>query len=299
MRNIRPDSTRKKLLILVLTVIAVIASWIVIRSWLKTVLSISDQLVQLLDVLLVFAIGILIITVLSRLITSRAADLEPSHINTIKLLLQSSSFAVILLIVFSITGTSLVTLLAGVGFFGIVIGLAAQTVLGNIFSGLMLIIFRPFKVGDRIALINWQYGKFPPSISHGWLEPSYTGIVREVTVIYTRIFTDSNTILSIPNGVVSQSLVINLYHNKQGSVGTQFEVPLRMDPDDLHKSLKDQLSKMEDFRCKEECFEILEISPSSYVVAVNYRVEGLSERDMKSLLLRAIRTALVSKDQST
>jgi hypothetical protein len=53
------------------------------------------------------------------------------------------------------------------------------------------------------------------------------------------------------------------------------------------------------FKGKEESFEILEISSSSYILAINYRVEKNREQNMKSLLLRAIRLALVSTLKET
>ena len=64
---------------------------------------------------------------------------------------------------------------------------------------------RPFRIYDRIALINWQYGKFPPTLNHGWLEPSYTGLVKGISLLYTKISTDHNGLLKVPNGVVAQS----------------------------------------------------------------------------------------------
>ncbi|MEM3833194.1 MAG: mechanosensitive ion channel family protein [Thermoprotei archaeon] len=164
----------------------------------------------------------------------------------------------------------------------------------NIFSGLMLIASRPFHIGDRIALITWQYGKFPPSLSHGWLEPSYTGYVKEITLVYTKILTDSNVLVTVPNGIASQSLILNLSHDEHSHVGTQFEVPIHVDPDELHKSLNSQLSRMPDFKGEEESFELLDISPSAYIVEVTYKVNKDSERDMKTFLLRAIRLALTS-----
>jgi Small-conductance mechanosensitive channel len=42
--------------------------------------------------------------------------------------------------------------LAAGGFAGLVLGLASQDVLSNIFGGIMLLISRPYKIGDRITL---------------------------------------------------------------------------------------------------------------------------------------------------
>ncbi|MCB0689948.1 MAG: mechanosensitive ion channel, partial [Saprospiraceae bacterium] len=46
------------------------------------------------------------------------------------------------------------SLLAGAGILSVVIGLAAQQSLGNLFSGIMIVIFRPFRINDRITIQN-------------------------------------------------------------------------------------------------------------------------------------------------
>jgi len=292
-------SLRKMLLILILSVGAVIVSWNAFRFWLITVPPMSEQVVRLIDITLIFVVGLAAVALLSQLIArSAVAYVGPMRGNAIRVLFQVSGFLIILLIVLSTIGIGLVSVLVGVGFFGIVIGLASQTVLGNLFSGLMLLASRPFRIGDKIALITWQYGKFPPSLSHGWLEPAYTGSVKEITLMYTKILTDSNAVVTVPNGIVIQSLILNLSHDKHGYVGTQFEIPIHVDPDELHRSLNSQLSRMPDFKGEEESFELLEISPSTYLVATSYRVDKKNEKEMKPLLLRALRLALMSTDKS-
>lgn len=298
-RSPKVISSRKWLFVLILSATAVFVLWGVARFWLTTVLLTNEQIARLIDVTLIFVTGVVAIVLLSRLIARHVVPyLGPTGSNAITLLLQVVGFSVILLMVFSITGINFVGALVGAGFFGLVVGLAAQAVLGNLFSGLMLLASRPFNVGDRIALITWQYGKFPPSLSHGWLEPSYTGQVKEITLIYTKILTDSNALVKVPNGIVTQSLILNLSHDKHGHIGTQFDVPIQIDPDELHKSLNSQLSRMSDFEGEEESFELLEISSSAYLVVTSFKVEKQREREMKALLLRAIRLALMSTNKS-
>jgi small-conductance mechanosensitive channel len=211
----------------------------------------------------------------------------------VKLLVELACLGSILVLVFSITGAGLVNTLLGIGFFGIVFGLAAQSVLGNLFSGIMLLVSRPFHIGDRIALITWQYGKFPPTLAHGWLEPSYTGIVKGIALTYTRMLTDSNAMVKIPNALVTQSLIMNLSHDGRGYIATQVEVPIRIDPDRLRLNIRRELSKLTGFQGDEQSFEVIDTSATGYLVAIAYRTEKGSERDMKSLLLKGVRLALL------
>jgi small conductance mechanosensitive channel len=289
-------SLSERFLVLVAFVVSLFLSWIGVRSWLIS-LSFSARTIRIIDIGVVITVGIVATVLVVRLVAGPlAVRAGPTESNAIKLLLQLSGLVLIVVAVVFLTGstgTSFVSALVGVGFFGIVVGLAAQEVLGNVLSGLMLIATRPFHVNDRIALISWQYGKFPPSLTHGWLEPAYTGVVKGIGLTYTMILMDSNALLKVPNGIVTQSLIINLTHGRQGHVATQFEIPLEMDPEHLRSELKSHLAEIAQFKGEEESFEVLDISPSACLVAVSYKVDKQREREMKALLLKAIRLALI------
>lgn len=84
-----------------------------------------------------------------------------------------------------------VALFAGAGFAGIVIGLAAQSTLGNIISGISLAIFQPFRVGDIVS-IHDEYGK-----------------ISDLNLRHTVVTTWDNRRLIIPNSVISDEAIIN------------------------------------------------------------------------------------------
>jgi small-conductance mechanosensitive channel len=285
----------ERLLTLIVSIVAILFVWSVIRYWLVSI-SFPDRFIHLFDVGVVVATGIAGTVTLVRLIARPvAARAGPTQRNTVKLLFQLLGLGIIIVAVIFLsgpTGSSFLSALVGIGFFGIVVGLAAQEVLGNLFSGLMLLAARPFNINDRIALITWQYGKFAPSLAHGWMEPSYTGVVKGISLTYTRILTDSNALLKVPNSIVTQSLIMNLTHGKQGMIAIQFEAPIQLDPRGLRNNLNSNLAKMSDFKGEEDNFEILEASPVGYLVAMSYKVEKQTERQMKSLLLNGVRNVL-------
>lgn len=84
-----------------------------------------------------------------------------------------------------------VALFAGAGIAGIVIGFAAQSTLSNIIAGLSLAIFQPFRVGDRLDIMN-EYGK-----------------VADLNLRHTVIITWDNRRLIIPNSKMSSEAIIN------------------------------------------------------------------------------------------
>ena len=94
-------------------------------------------------------------------------------------------------IVMALLEINLSGLVAGVGIGGVIITLAAQDTAKNLFGGLVILFDKPFKVGD-------------------WIEmPPYEGTVEDVTFRSTRVRTFENSVVNIPNSVISNSSIIN------------------------------------------------------------------------------------------
>lgn len=85
--------------------------------------------------------------------------------------------------------TSLVTALASCG---LAVGLALQGSLSNFAGGLMILIFKPFVIGDYIV------------------SGSFEGTVKEINVLYTVIVTIDNRTVTIPNGSISNAPVVDV-----------------------------------------------------------------------------------------
>ncbi|HUB92397.1 MAG TPA: mechanosensitive ion channel family protein [Candidatus Saccharimonadales bacterium] len=118
-------------------------------------------------------------------------------------------YAIIALLLLSAFKVNITGVLVGAGFLGIVIGLASQATLGNLFAGVSMMAAKPFAEGDRVTFSTWQYGLLPPSYSHNQLLPGYTGIIVNLGLMYTRIRLDEGTIIFVPNGVLNQAVIIN------------------------------------------------------------------------------------------
>jgi len=87
-------------------------------------------------------------------------------------------------------------LLAGVSIASVVIGLAAQNTLANLIAGISLVIYRPFRIGDRIQITA------PTGLE--------TGTVEEVTLGYTRLRTYDNRRIVLSNSMISNQIMVNL-----------------------------------------------------------------------------------------
>jgi small conductance mechanosensitive channel len=94
--------------------------------------------------------------------------------------------------------------LAGLGVAGIALGFAAQDSLANVIAGFLIFWDKPFLVGDFVT-VTGQYG-----------------MVSEITMRTTRIRTDDNTYVVIPNRKIIDETLVN--HSKHG--WTRINVPL-------------------------------------------------------------------------
>lgn len=88
------------------------------------------------------------------------------------------------------------SLLAGVGVASVVVGLAAQSTLGNLIAGISLVLYRPFKSGDRLQISG------PNGLE--------TGLVMNIDLGYTVMRTADQRLLVIPNSIISSQTTINL-----------------------------------------------------------------------------------------
>ncbi|WP_223805314.1 mechanosensitive ion channel family protein [Tsuneonella flava] len=88
------------------------------------------------------------------------------------------------------------SLLAGVSIVSVVIGFAAQSTLGNLVSGISLVIYKPFRRGDRLQLTT------PTGVE--------TGIVEDLSLGYTVLRTFDNRRIVLSNGTIANQVMINL-----------------------------------------------------------------------------------------
>ncbi|MCB0008237.1 MAG: mechanosensitive ion channel family protein [Anaerolineales bacterium] len=101
--------------------------------------------------------------------------------------------AIMIVVVLGRYGIEVTALVTTLGIGSLAIALAAQETLGDMFSGLTILVDQPFKVGDRVEL----------------LELGTWGDVTEIGLRSTRILTTDNRTVSVPNSVIGKGLVVN------------------------------------------------------------------------------------------
>jgi len=144
--------------------------------------------------LVTFIFGLLVIKYLTKFLENRIKKSE--HLDkTLKSFiapLTGTILKVLLVIsVIKILGIDTSSFIAVIASAGVAVGLALQGALSNVAGGLLLLMLKPFKVGDYIEV------------------SSFSGTVEAIQLLYTHIVTIDNKVIYIPNGNLTNTTIIN------------------------------------------------------------------------------------------
>jgi small conductance mechanosensitive channel len=183
-------------------------------SWSALQEAIGENVPDLIFRFLIFIAVLLVFRTFSR-ITKRAvraagnrSKLDMSEL--LKNILVSTSggtvMALGILIALSTVGISLAPMLAGLGVAGFIVGFALQDSLGNFASGAMILIYRPFDVGDLVEVTG------------------ASGLVKKMNLVSTTIVTLDNQTLVVPNSKIWGDVIKNVTAQKERRVDLEFGI---------------------------------------------------------------------------
>lgn len=143
--------------------------------------------------LIVFIVGLILIRFIKKLLVKmqNKSKLDKTVQGFIKNLVVIILDILLAMIVIEILGIPMTSVLAVLASCGLAIGLALQGALSNFAGGIMILVFKPFKVGDYISATGDE------------------GIVKEISVFYTHLVTLDNKHITIPNGDLMNNNVTN------------------------------------------------------------------------------------------
>lgn len=110
------------------------------------------------------------------------------------LVISCVGYVIVLTSALTVLGVDMSGLLLGGALTGVVVGIAAQQTLGNFFAGLVLLIIRPFSVGEEVVFRS------------GPLGGEYEGVVTDMSLFYVRLETDTGPV-QLPNAGVLASAI--------------------------------------------------------------------------------------------
>jgi small conductance mechanosensitive channel len=200
-------------------------------------------------------------------------------------------YAVTMAAALTILNVGVESVVLGGAFSGIVLGLAAQTSLSNVFGGVALIMSRPFVTGDRVTVSTWQYGliapAYPPKFwSNDFLIPGTTGTVTDISLMYTTIRTDENVEVKLPNNVVIQAAIF-VHKAPYRLVRTKYEVMKSFEPEMVIEAIKKKLAGM-DFIVGDPAVRVLDTTLNTYIIAVDAQCKGLYEEPPRGEIIKVI-----------
>jgi small conductance mechanosensitive channel len=123
--------------------------------------------------------------------------MDPGTAGTLGFLLRLVTMLIAVLIALRVAGLGPQTLALGGAFTAVVVGLAAQQTLGNLFAGMVLLSARPFRVGERVKLQG------------GGLAGTVEGVVSSLGLLYTTLASGDDSIM-VPNSVVLNVAIVPL-----------------------------------------------------------------------------------------
>lgn len=110
---------------------------------------------------------------------------------------------------------------------GVGVGLAVQGSLGNLAGGLVILIMRPFKLGDFITA------------------QGESGTVEEIKIFYTYIITPDNKVVMIPNGTLANGSIVNYSTKDLRRVDFEFSISYDEDFEKAKKVIYDVIENTE------------------------------------------------------
>ncbi len=188
-----------------------------------------------LSLIVIVGFGYALIKILNASIISYGKYKKRMDEKAIAKVVSIIGYSIIFLAVLSISKVDLTGLFIGAGFLGIVIGLASQSTIGNLFAGITMMAAKPFAIGDRITFSTWQYGMMPPSYTHHALLPGYSGTIQDIGIMYTRMELDDGEEVYIPNGIMNQAAIINYTVSNKINIKVRAEVATNVDFGDFNR----------------------------------------------------------------
>lgn len=182
-----------------------------------------------LKAIIALIVGLLLIRLFKNIIKRllRKTNIELSLRTFIESLSIFVMYGLLFTIIGIIVGIQATSFIALFGALGIAIGLALQGSLSNFAGGVLILAFKPFRVGDLVE-VNGKVGE-----------------VKKIDILYTRIQTFDGRILTMPNGNVANSDVDNRTMNPIRRVDLFLKFSFEEDIDEIRSVLLAALSKDE------------------------------------------------------
>jgi small conductance mechanosensitive channel len=153
--------------------------------------------------------------------------MDPGTAGTVGFLIRLVSIAIVIVVALRLVGLSAGSLAVGGAFTAVVVGLAAQQTIGNVFAGVVLQSARPFRVGERVRL------------TAGPLAGEMEGIISSLGLFYVTVIDGANRTM-IPNSVLLQTAITPIREPDRVELRARF--PADTTPGEVQRLLGERVS---------------------------------------------------------
>ena len=179
--------------------------------------------------LFAFVIGVQLIRLIRRIVkkSMNRAGAETGAVQFVDSFLKAALYVLLVLMIASSFGLEAASIVAVLGSAGVAIGLAVQGSLANLAGGVLILLLKPFRVGDYIQ---------ESSTGH-------EGTVTEIQIFYTRLLTADNKAVVLPNGQLANNSIVNITSQKDRRmdiiVGISYQADLKRAKEVLEAVLRE------------------------------------------------------------
>jgi len=279
-------------LIVIFGAIVAVVQYVISRFYEQ---KIGPSATQLVFASITLVAGYFLITIISRmLLRFMTARLGRARAMPFHYIFSLVAYLALAFIVFGELKLDLTGLIVGSAFTGIVLGLASQTVLSNLFAGLVIVLARPVKVGDRVTVATWQYSLIAPSyppkfFSNDFLINGFTGMIDNIGFLYVDMTLDDKRRIIIPAGIFIQALV--MIHSGNGSikVRSKYEIEKSLSPDIVIEKVKRDVSVLECIVQNDPVnVYVQETTLNTYILAIDVVGRGMLDEPVRNDVLKTV-----------
>ena len=237
---------------------------------------IASHVFSFIVALLIFFIGKWIVnkivTILGKVLR-KINGIDETLVKFLENIVYYALLTVVIIAALNKLGIATTSFLAILGAAGLAIGLALKDSLGNFASGVMIVIFKPFKVGDSV------------------IAGGVTGTVTEVTIFNTVFLTADNQKIIVPNSSITGGSITNVNANDTRRVdiivGISYEDNIKHAKEVLANIINENSKVLKD---KSVGINVTELADSSVNITINVWVKSSDFASAKAELLESIKT---------
>lgn len=239
----------------------------------------------------VAVVGILSIQLLASTLTARLKHLgkEAYLLRNVIAVIGYIIVGFIILALFEVTGVSAI---AGATVSGLVLGLALQPVLSNLFAGLFILgtgFLRPgstIKISGGLPISPVVFPAYK-MFSRDEFIPVLRGTIVEVGLMHTKILSDSGEIVKVPNNIIFSNSIVMEEKEEPKVVRVRYEFPIQYDPEIVLEKIQNHLF-MNNFRNYRVYLEEQSDKNNYIVLVIAETPPNIKIREYRSDLLKHI-----------